>query len=504
MARKKGILRVLIVYLLAITQFGCEKDLYQIDSQNIIRNNNLKTYPITGEKAKLQAEKLSKKLKLNLSAKGVQLKTNNGLIVDYEKVMVLENEYDQMSYSFKANTNSETPNSFKNVVMLEKNGTTVIKLVTYQMTPEFAEQYRADTKNLAQFDGTISITDLNNTEDCCGTQPVTNLPITGGNGDGWGVGYSGGSGGSSPSSGGSSTISSGSAFCPSGQHLKGDPSCVYEQTSGPAVSNRIGVNPNIGTIGNVINNTSNVDRLELCCITDFAIFNEVMFERDCEKMKNIVNPLNGNTKQSIDQLKAKVTANESNEWSASIEKTTVNGSDNFNSQLVEGTSSGSELKIDLNYVGSAHTHPSDGISMYSWIDMLSLYRAYSKTSTNNKQDVTLILICKDPDNGDVNTYALKINQPNKLVYKLYKDLGGIGGITNESLNELINDKDKVYEALINNNDTYQDNDNLEKQFLKNWSDAGVSIFKADDNLNWSKLELGGTPQLTTVVSVPCN
>ena len=508
MVRKKGILRVLIVYLLVITQFGCEKDLYQIDSQNIIRNNNLKTYPITGEKAKLQAEKLRKKL--NLYTKGKQLKTNNGLIVDYEKVMVLENEYDQVSYSFKVNTNSETPNSFKNVVMLEKNGKTVIKLVTYQMTPSFAEQYRADTKNLAQFDGTISIINLDSYEDCCDEGPSVINISDGSSGGSWGIGYSGGSSSGGGISIGTSNIPS--AFCASGQHFKGDPSCAYEQTSGPAVSNRMANNPNTnGAIGGVISNT-NSNNLDLCCITDFVIFNEIMFERDCEKLKDQMNPAKQNIKPKLNWLKNLVINENEIEYASDFLRQTVfnpNGEDTYsysNTQIIGGDGYVNIPGNNLS-VGAAHCHTEKGYSIFSFADLEVLLTMHENSSESRRDDQVYMLVCKnhnDTDNPLV--YAIKVNEYLKLK-------AGFDSVWDNpkyqvpTTNNPAKDKDtkmkKIHKLL---RQQYDDNkDNLEKFFLEKFADFGISLYKADDSLNnWNKLELAnGSAGTSIVASKPC-
>lgn len=54
---------------------------------------------------------------------------------------------------------------------------------------------------------------------------------------------------------------------------------------------------------------------------------------------------------------------------------------------------------------------------------------------------------------------------------------------------------------------YNQDSNLERVFLKEFKDCGVSLYKAeDDNLsNWNKLELNNpNANLSSVNSIPCN
>lgn len=198
--------------------------------------------------------------------------------------MVVENNIEDVAYTFKVDSNQESETIFQNLALVEKNGLTQTKLITYEMTPEFANLYHADLKDISQFEGNITILDLSE-NNCCGQNSIT-IPISGG-GDsesydngigsggsygssggstgGWGIGYSGSYGGAS-GGWGSSGVVSGSG---NGNSSTDDEEDEWiEVSSSPRYFFRLSNNP--------ISPTSQ-DPRDLCCIFDIGIYEEALF-----------------------------------------------------------------------------------------------------------------------------------------------------------------------------------------------------------------------------------
>ena len=180
---------------------GCEKDLYENTQVN---SNTIKTYYITGKQAVDVAGKLGGKLNKTLSSKGTTFKADDGVTIDYSSIMVVENGT-AIAYSLKADSNAETDLIFQNVVMEEKDNETVTKLMTYQMTPQFAADYKNGLKGMGQFKGIITITTLTGRDECHATVETVPFDDSGNPANGTPVGQNSSGSGSSASGSGSSS-----------------------------------------------------------------------------------------------------------------------------------------------------------------------------------------------------------------------------------------------------------------------------------------------------------
>jgi hypothetical protein len=332
--------KLLIICLLAFLG-SCQKDFEEVNANQTAFNPNLKTYYLTGSKAQAIAEKLSKRLGRPISSKTTSLRMEGGTEIDYSSIMVVENEFSDKSYSFKVNSSAESATTFQNMVYVEKLTGVSTKLITYNMDADFAADYAADLKNIMQFKGTIKITETE-PENCCSLPANEIIVLPGSNGGGseptsgsgsnngssnnnsngssgtasgatggWGLGYGGSGSGSSSAtgtSGSSSGSGSGSASggainlprCPSGRHLRGDINCDYTKKDiTPTLSNRMAVNNTIAQGGN----TPPV----LCCIFDIGVYEDVIFQKDCEKLKALAGGIGTqNIKPDMDWLKGKI------------------------------------------------------------------------------------------------------------------------------------------------------------------------------------------------------
>jgi hypothetical protein len=237
----------------------------------------------------------------------------------------------------------------------------------------------------------------------------------------------------------------------------------------------------------------------------------------CESLKNLSKPDKYNINPIIDSLKNKVRNQVKKEWGtefiresyydAIADANVINYSTNFREgsnyeiTLTAGEEYNSQGHL-IRYLGGIHSHPIDGYSMFSWGDLRSLLLMYDNMLSNSyKPEVSLLLVCynhADPSNPHV--YAIKVENIEALRNKINEEWNkaAYNGITDDAKKVLrINDKSsKQYEA--NKND-------LERFFLQNYNDFGISLYKAEDNMsNWNKKSLGsGSGSSQTIDNTPC-
>jgi hypothetical protein len=482
--------KLLIICLLAF--FGsCQKDFEeQIKPKETTQKSHLKTYYISGNKARLVAGKLGKQLGRSISAKGTKLETQSGTQIDYDSIMVVENEFNHTSYSFRVKSAVETDDKFQNMVLIEKNGETVTKLITYDMDPVFAAQYRADIKPMSKFVGTITIDNPDTPTNCCAPprSEIIQVPGTGGGGGqpstgGWEIGDGGG---------GTTNNNPTTLLCPSGQHEKGSFDCAYTD-SGYTLSNRSAYTSvvNAGGIAPVI-----------CCIEDIGLYEEAIFKNDCEKLKKAViqNPA---VKQALLDLTPKTSMPTEQGFSKNT------GSDAL-VPTVNGTSGSTEYvappagqKMEI----GAHTHNSPAnntYSIFSWEDLEALSRAANINQVADNYTAFL-------STADGTNYAFTITDM-KNFKKLYSAQQWNTTTYNQGLNKVIQEqRAKNYYGRIPNDNTEiikaNNTDYLadEKAFLKMLEtlNCGVTLFEVDATFTtFTKVSLDPNDN-NNILSVPC-
>lgn len=491
-------------------------------------NPNVKSYFIKGENARTVANKLSQKMGKSLSNQNATFSTSNGLIVDYESIMVVENNYEDVAYSFKVDSDQENEATFQNLVMVDKNNQTITKLITYEMTPEFATLYNANLKDMTQFNGTITITTLDG-EDCCGSSLVFEIGIGGGadgegyddgNGTGgfygnnsgatggWGFGWSGG--GSSGGSSGSSGSGGGSSSC-SNNHDAGLPTCECQGSSAIIISTRMSSSNNNKPITLDSPNTR-----DLCCIYDIGVYQDAMFTKDCENLKNLSQSTDQNVNQKIGWLKDKVKANNTIEWGSSFKRigyynnVTSQTEYSYDNSENMGTPNYVEMSISGDHVGGAHCHTTTGFQMYSFGDLHLLLDMHEATRVEHEQDVTFMLVAINPaDANNPFVYALKIDNYEQFKQAhdaVWNNPKYAVTPTGNPVNDFKTKMDLIHneQAL----DYKANSTDLNKHFVEKYTSSfGLNLYKAEDDLsNWNKLELanGPTPGSTIVDSKPCN
>jgi hypothetical protein len=138
--------------IMALLLYGCQKDIYEdaLQQQNKrFRFNYLQGAPALNI-TNVLANKL-KKSKFN-SGKGINQRGLELLelgIVKYDVVMETIDEKGNITYTFRDDHPDATASKFFNMVLQEKiNGDSMIKLLEYQMTPEFAAKYNSGEKEI--------------------------------------------------------------------------------------------------------------------------------------------------------------------------------------------------------------------------------------------------------------------------------------------------------------------------------------------------------------------
>lgn len=222
----------------------------------------------------------------------------------------------------------------------------------------------------------------------------------------------------------------------------------------------------------------------------------------CDQLKAMINKDTANKKnlsKEIDWLVAKVKARNNNKESGVEVQMRMNIDETYRYEF-KRIDSPDKFSVGLTiggmYIGGIHSHPSDGYAMFSFQDVRFLLNAYDEARSSRKSDVFNMVVCKDAA-GVTNTYTIKVddienlrnnvnivwNSPDYARYTTEK----------ERIEAIHRDEAKVYE---------KSNGELEKSFLEQFKDFGISIYKADTSLSsFSKLTLNSLNALT---KIPCN
>ncbi len=160
-----------------------------------------------------------------------------------------------------------------------------------------------------------------------------------------------------------------------------------------------------------------------------------------------------------------------------------------------------EFIVTSLHIGTIHTHPDNGYSMFSYGDLKSLLVCYDiardSPYTSRKEYVFSTVVCKGPDNTAM-VYTLKVSDVEKLRKKVNDIWDLYSNILDENDRLIKINEDEAEEFKKNKND-------LEKFFLQSNSNSGIRLFKARDNSfkNWDELKLSNTAPLR-VEKIPCN
>jgi len=144
-------------------------------------------------------------LKQSLTSRGL-----NSTEIDYSEILQIIDSLGKAKYTFKINNHPEDNNKiFHNLVVSESNDNLKLKLVKYEMTDEFADEFKNGLSKFVDFKGIIRVIGLDPNVDPCPPEIIT-VPFnsSGGGYNGGGEGDGGGStSGGSGSSGGGGCVS---------------------------------------------------------------------------------------------------------------------------------------------------------------------------------------------------------------------------------------------------------------------------------------------------------
>lgn len=221
----------------------------------------------------------------------------------------------------------------------------------------------------------------------------------------------------------------------------------------------------------------------------------------CGQLKSFGDPAKMNLKPTIDALKILANDNLSNdvEYGVIIKKTYNDDDPVYTpSAIITGVPGGVEMNLKRFDIGDFHTHTRNGDAMFSFKDVRELANYYEGTEDSRKPEIFMGLVCKDKD-GNLNVYVLKINDVIKLI-------NAINAIWDNPKYVGKEDEDKFKDIHEAQAEKYRrSNGKLEKSFLKQFSNFGISLFKATDDTmtKWSELELDDTTD-SGVKPVPCS
>lgn len=160
----KKTLKILIICFALIIS-SCEKELYE---QSIIKNKSSKTEMLRGREAEKVALRLKKilesqnSLSSNEFARTISLNIGN---ISYDEILKIIDPYGKENYTFKIELPEDTDLKFTNLILQEKDSYTTIKLIEYNMTEQFAYEFKQH-KEITRFKGTIKFTPIYSDNPC--------------------------------------------------------------------------------------------------------------------------------------------------------------------------------------------------------------------------------------------------------------------------------------------------------------------------------------------------
>lgn len=218
----------------------------------------------------------------------------------------------------------------------------------------------------------------------------------------------------------------------------------------------------------------------------------------CDDLRNVFSDTNPeNIKSQIDWLKGKVNAPINNlEHAVEVQKR-MNPDETYRYEYTQ-VSSTNEFSVEIStgstYIGSIHSHPENGYDMFSFQDVRALLGTYDNASSTRKGDVFLSIVVEDNATGEALIYTLQIDQVSMLrseVNAVWNDPKYSGFSDNEKIEAIHAEQAQKYE---------KSNNQLEKSFLEQFNNYGISLFKGGNTLNnWDKL----TINQSTVTKNPC-
>lgn len=218
----------------------------------------------------------------------------------------------------------------------------------------------------------------------------------------------------------------------------------------------------------------------------------------CENLRAVFDDTNPeNIKSQIDWLKGKVNAPTNNlEHAVEVQKR-MNPDETYRYEYTQ-VSSTNEFSVEIStgstYIGSIHSHPENGYDMFSFQDIKTLLATYDNASSTRARDVFLSIVVEDNTTGEALIYTLQIDQVAMLRSE-------VNAVWNDPKYSGFSDNEKIEAIHVEQAQKYKKSNNqLEKSFLEQFNNYGISLFKGGNTLNnWDKLTLNQS----TVTKNPC-
>jgi hypothetical protein len=508
--RLKQITKFIAICALVVLS-SCEKDLYE---EGIKQNNNLKI-----EQKSFQELLLNKKFntayekveKSKISKKGdLQGRTAledeyNFTIVEQSPVKILTNESDgSVTYVMLIERPISENLKFENLILYDKNGILDGRIIKYTLSkePEKDENHGGEILDIQntemttlEIDGRIGIPCVMTYTIMCGTLGTTPYNnYTGVHIANWEC-Y---------------TLSDDlfmvtSLECSGGGNIEGSSSIGNNGSSngsgntGPNGGGVAGTTPSIPTSP----------------ISPFGS-NETIIDDPCTSLKNLLDPTKCNARDKIVQVK-----NESSGYNGEVGATFSNNNGVYSSSPIKyspasNTNSSSDavqLDYDENTYAAAHSHPDNVLTtpMYSFSDLLELYRIYTNTNPVNIPNVTFILTL--PTTGA--TYAIKVDNIQvfrDFIQSIYSH-GDVEKIPFNKPKLRVNKRNDIFQKMMCQNCNPGNGPNSSTDysykfidgFLQTTKGKGLSMYKATNNTtNWEKLDAAENDSQYPCKTTPCN
>ncbi len=273
---------------------------------------------------------------------------------------------------------------------------------------------------------------------------------------------------------------------------------------GPTEVGNTGPGPHGGSNGNVYTSPAPPCKSKNCApIGDLN-------NNHCENLKELSKNSEQNIDPSINELKQKLAQNVTDEWGVQFKYDTDVTPPAYSNNLVEGDEGTAPFRSGWLYRGGAHLHTTTGYGMFSWGDVRNLFNAYDYTKPSNRPYITNIIVCNDASpavtTDPYNVYAIKVDNITTLQNEINTVWNGSNytGLSDKDRIDLIHSlQEKTFKNSIKNNPLLNEDEALEKAFLQQFANYGISLFKKDSSTNkWEKLTLN--PITNTIQKTPCN
>ncbi|WP_439480677.1 hypothetical protein [Chryseobacterium aquaticum] len=224
----------------------------------------------------------------------------------------------------------------------------------------------------------------------------------------------------------------------------------------------------------------------------------------CQRLKNLVDPAKANVKTLITGGMYDYINNSSVGEAGVYLKKDANGA--YTNEVAPYTGTASLTpKFGGDYYSTIHTHPKSTYPMFSYSDLVIMYKLEVLAAVHNKKQSSFLLVSEDI-NGVKQTYAVVFESTGLFMEDIW-DMPEFAGFSLKQKVDALDEKLRLAydnELLKTNSDpSYQPN--YERVFLQFCFGTNIGLYKADPNLtSWSKLTIATNSDTAVVTPTNCN